>query len=146
MGYRSPYDSEWHRMRPATSGQSHGQRARTQLPERHGFAGRVQQLRRTFVKRQGDAPACSFTPPSRRPTLTFTSGPTPSPTCLGTGCGKLCDSSSPFCFGRSNPFNPDFLDPQNPDTPQNPSHPDYPTQTITSTTTVPTTTVTKTET
>lgn len=70
-----------------------------------------------------DSPSCSFKPTLPK-SLTFTSAPTPSPTCLGNGCGKLCVPTTPFC-GTSPGFNPDFMDPLNPQSPQNPSNPNY---------------------
>jgi hypothetical protein len=76
-----------------------------------------------------DFPACGLPGEfiGNGPTLTFSAGPTPSPTCLGNGCGKFCDASSPFCGKPGDPplFNPDFLDPLNPQSPQNPSNPNF---------------------
>jgi hypothetical protein len=90
---------------------------------------------------RADGPTCSL--PGNNldngPTLTFTSGPTASPTCLGTGCGKFCDdANSIFCHGPP-PFNPDFPDPLDPQSPQNPSNPQHttPPGTTTATPTTP---------
>lgn len=53
----------------------------------------------------------------------FTAG-TPSPTCVsGSACGVSCTGY--FCEDTDMTSNPDFLDPQNPDSVQNPTGPNY---------------------
>ncbi|KAL3488023.1 glycosyl hydrolase family 71-domain-containing protein [Aspergillus germanicus] len=108
------------------------------------------------TKRQsGDDGACAVVnfPPQPSP-LTFHTGQA-GPICLaGSVCGTACGGGF-FCPGTDLTQNPDFQDPQNPDSVQNPDSPYYgdwdgeiarPTTTTTTTTTKTTTTTSSTAT